>query len=285
MGLNDAVPILLLVITTKGRGRLTEGAMQSLSPLASSILALCLLPFAFSFRSSAQGQEGPAAGFGTNPATAVVQLLAVGPGANGKKEECAATGFVVNEEGYVLTNAHVVDDARRCLASSPGAKIVAKYGAAASRSVQAVSCDVVALDEEHDLAILKPERPVASQPPQTFLRLDPQPVSPGTPVTVTGHPSFIWQPQTRQGKVSGRERLALDDANAPPSEVIVINIPLQRGASGSPVYLESGAVVGIVERRRPGRPTQTVAVPVGYAIQLLDVNRVPWHSAAVKEGQ
>ena len=215
----------------------------------------------------------------------MVQLLAVGPGANGKNEECAATGFVVNEDGYILTNAHVVDDARRCLASSSGAKIVAKYGAAASRSVQAVSCDVVALDEEHDLAILKPERPAASQPSITFLRLDPQPVSAGTPVTVTGHPSFGWQPQMQQGKVLGRERLALDDANALPSEVIVINIPLQRGASGSPVYLASGAVVGIVERRHTSQPSATVAVPVGYAIQLLDLNRVPWHSAAVKEGQ
>jgi serine protease Do len=209
----------------------------------------------------------------------VVQLLAVGPGAGEKNEECAATGFVVNEEGYILTNAHVVDDARRCLASSPGAKIVAKYGAAASRSVQAVSCDVVALDEEHDLAILKPERPATSQPLHTFLRLNPQPVSAGTSVTVTGHPSFLWQPQTRQGKVTGRESLALDDANASPSEVIVINIPLQRGASGSPVYLASGAVVGIVERQHASQPSATVAVPVGYAIRLLDLHGVRWHAA------
>ena len=243
----------------------------------SHIFAFSLLPFAFCLGSSLSAAELHTAPL--DPAGAVVQLLAIGPGANGKKEECAATGFVVNEEGYILTNAHVVDDARRCLASSPGAKIVAKYGAAASSSVQAVSCDVVALDEEHDLAILKPERPVASQPPHTFFRLDPQPVSDGTLVTVTGHPSFIWQPQTRQGKVSGRGRLALNDANAPPSEVIVINIPLQRGASGSPVCLESGAVVGIVERRHASQPSATIAVPVGYAIRLLDLQGVRWHAA------
>jgi serine protease Do len=243
------------------------------------VLALCVLPFAFCFRTFTQWAASAPATWKDEAEKAVVQLLAVGPGAGEKKEECAATGFVVNEEGYILTNAHVVDDARRCLASSPAAKIVAKYGAAASPSAEAVSCDVVAVDEEHDLAILKPERPTASQPLHTFLRLDPQPVSIGTPVAVTGHPAFIWQPQTRQGKVTGRERLALDDAQAQPSKVIVINLPLQRGASGSPVYLESGAVVGIVERRHPAQLSSTVAVPAGYAIRLLDLQGVRWHAA------
>ena len=243
------------------------------------ILALCLLPFALCFPSSALGQERPSAGIGTNPAKAVVQLLAVGPGAGEKKEECAATGFLVNEDGYILTNAHVVDDARRCLAASLRGKIVAKYGQPISRAAQVVSCDVVAVDEDHDLAILKTEKPLPSEAGESSLALSTSAVPDGTRVAVTGHPAFTWQPRTFQGMVVGRAALALNDRSNRQSDVLTIDIDLQRGASGSPVYLESGAVVGIVERKRPAQPAQTVAVPIGYAIRLLDLYGIRWHVA------
>jgi serine protease Do len=208
-----------------------------------------------------------------------VQLLAIGPGAGEKKQECAATGFLVNAEGYILTNAHVVDDARRCLASSPGAKTVAKFGPGDGRTVQAVACDVVAMDVDHDLAILKTEAPLPPEARGAFLRLDDTPVPDGARVTVTGHPSFTWQPKTYGGRVIGREALALNDRSNRQSDVLIVNVPLQRGASGSPVYLESGGVVGIVERQRPSRREDTVAVPVGYAIRLLDLHGIRWHAA------
>jgi S1-C subfamily serine protease len=241
--------------------------------------ALGILPFAFCLPSSAQNvaaqpprELGPAQ-------RAVVQLLAIGPGAGDKKQECAATGFFVNDEGYILTNAHVVDDARRCLASSPGAKIVAKFGPGDGRTAEAVACDVVGMDVDHDLAVLKTESPLPLDVRGAFLRLEAKPVPDGTRVAVTGHPSFTWQPKSYQGKVIGREALALNDRSNRPSDVIVITIPLQRGASGSPVYLESGGVVGIVERQRPSRREDTVAVPVGCAIRLLDLHGIRWHPA------
>src|SRR5260370_42068166 len=57
---------------------------------------------------------------------AVVQLVAVGPGGKGQNHDCAATGFLVNEDGYILTNAHGVEKSQECLAQSPGPKIVAR---------------------------------------------------------------------------------------------------------------------------------------------------------------
>jgi len=236
--------------------------------------ALCILTFAFCIRSFAQSST--ARGADDALSKAIVQLLAVGPGAGEKKEECAATGFLVNEDGYILTNAHVVDDARRCLAASPGGKIVAKYGRPTSRAAQAVSCDVVAVDEDHDLAILKTEAPLPSEAGESSLALSASAVPDGTRVAVTGHPAFTWQPQTFHGMVVGRAAVALNDRSNRQSDVLVVDIDLQRGASGSPVYLESGAVVGIVERKRPGQPAQTVAVPIGYAIRLLDLHGIRW---------
>src|SRR5574337_27761 len=80
---------------------------------------------------------------------AVVQLLAVGPGGRGRNLECSATGFLINDAGYLMTNAHVVEDARRCLKGSPGGKIVARLPASTSETAGAVACDLVGVDEVH----------------------------------------------------------------------------------------------------------------------------------------
>ncbi len=242
----------------------------------SFFLSLCLLPFALCLRSSSQAGPGANSSPGDHGASGVVQLLAIGPGAGEKKQECAATGFLVNDDGYILTNAHVVEDARRCLARSPGAKILAKFGPGDGRTAEAVACDVVAMDEEHDLAVLKTEFPLPEGQRGSFLRLSADSVPEGTHVAVTGHPSFVWQPRTFEGKVISRQELALSERTRRRTEVLVLDIPLLRGASGSPVYVESGVVVGIVERQRPSNRLQTVAVPVAQAILLLDRHTIRW---------
>ena len=212
----------------------------------------------------------------------VVQLLAIGPGAGEKKQECAATGFLINDEGYILTNAHVVEDARRCLASSPGAKILAKFGPGDGRTVGAVACDVIAMDEDHDLALIRMERPPIEDLHGTSLRLRRDPVPTGNRVWVTGHPSFRWQAKTYQGKVIARESVALGDSGSMRTEVLILDIPLQRGASGSPVYLESGEVIGVIERQRASNRLETVAVPISIAVELLEAKGIRWHSGQEK---
>ena len=220
------------------------------------------------------GEPLSIAGSHTGLESSVVQLLAIGPGAGDKNAACAATGILVNEDGYILTNAHVVEDARRCLAGSSGAKIVAKFPAPGERTATGVSCDVVVLDELHDLALLKPERPIErAQPCAT---LDAREVAAGTVVTVTGHSAFVWQPATEKGTILRRILLPLSDTSAEKTDALILDISLQRGASGSPVYLESGAVVGVISRQNHSRPSETLAVPIRYAIELLRRAQVRW---------
>jgi S1-C subfamily serine protease len=70
------------------------------------------------------------------------------------------------------------------------------------------------------------------------------------------------------------ESLRLDGPNHPSAEVLILDIPLERGASGSPVYLGSGKVVGIVSRRRTASGRETVAIPSIEAIRLVDSLRI-----------
>jgi hypothetical protein len=108
-----------------------------------------------------------------------------------------------------------------------------------------------------------------------FLTLDPSDAPEGTRVSVTGHPHFAWNPVTESGKVVRRARLRLTETNAELTEVLILDVALRPGNSGSPVYRsgETG-VVGIVERQERFRPEYTVAVPTRYAIDLLNRYRV-----------
>jgi len=246
----------------------------------SYVFVFCLLTFAFCLGSSALAEELPRP---SDPARAVVQLVAIGPGAGEKKQECAATGFLVNSEGYILTNAHVVEDARRCLASSPGAKILAKFAPGDERSAEALACDVVAIDEDHDLAVLKTESPLPATVRGAPLWLRRKAVPAGTRVWVTGHPSFRWQSKTYAGRVVALQSLLLAGKGRPRTEVLILDIPLQRGASGSPVYLESGEVVGVIERQRDSNLLETVAVQSSEAVKFLEANRLRHASAAPED--
>lgn len=245
---------------------------------AVTISALCLFTFSFCFSAPA-GEWSPSDAARGDPESAVVQLLAIGPGAGDQNKECAATGILVNEDGVILTNAHVVEDARRCLAGTSGAKIVAKLARPGARIATGVSCDVVALDELHDLALLRTERPLPPDAARSYALLDGREVAAGTAVAVTGHSAFAWQATTQKGTILRQTLLPLSDTSAEKSEVMILDIPLQRGASGSPVYLDSGAVVGVVTRQNPSRPSETVAVPVGYAIELLKRKGLRWHGS------
>lgn len=241
--------------------------------------ALCALLLSATILAQARAQNSPSS---ERIRRAVVELLAVGPGEKGKNRECGATGFLVNAQGYILTNAHVVEEARHCLEGSPGAKLLAKPATPHPSVGNAVSCNLVGLDELHDLAVLKAERPLfetSTQNENNFVLLSPAEVEEGAEVAVTGHPAFAWQPLTQSGRVAGQGSLPLSDHSAATSKVLILDIALRKGTSGSPVYRPAdGGVVGIVERKDVLRPSHTVAVPIRYAIEMLDRAGVEWHA-------
>jgi S1-C subfamily serine protease len=211
----------------------------------------------------------------------VVQLVAVGPAENAQDRECAATGFLINEEGYLITNWHVVEAAKGCLGKAPGAKILAKLAITSPRTAQAVPCDVIGIDVPNDLALLKTERPLVPNPGDEppYATLDPRAVALGTAVAVSGYPAFSWRPVTQSGRVAWRGRTRLEEADVSPieSDALMIDIHLRPGNSGSPVYRPGGGVIAIVDKRDPLRPAYSVAVAIHYAIELAERHGVRWH--------
>jgi serine protease Do len=242
--------------------------------------SICLLPFAlcllvcFSLSFPAP-QDDPVL-------QSVVQLVAVGPANKEQNRECSATGFLIDEEGYLITNAHVVEDAPRCLEKAPGAKILAKLTINDSRTAQAVPCEVVGIDAPNDLALLKTPRPLLrnSSERSPYATLDPRAVPVGMLVTVSGYPAFSWQPIAQAGHVTAVGRTPLeeiDDPLHPSSDALTVDIHLRPGNNGSPVYRLDGGVIGVVDKRNPAQPFYSVAVAIHYAIELAKRHGVRWH--------
>lgn len=138
----------------------------------------------------------------------------------------SGTGFFVSDDGYLLTNEHVV---RGC------SKVIVK-GPAFSQT----EADVRATDTAHDLALIHtPTRPGGT----AYLRDNIEALKPGDGVVVIGYPGDAWR--TGAYKISDA---ALVNTHGPGDhpEWIEFSDSIARGNSGGPLVDRSGNVIGIV---------------------------------------
>jgi S1-C subfamily serine protease len=205
-------------------------------------------------------------------------------------------GFFINELGYLLTVAHVLETFRDgaqpyILVSRPNSP------------PQLVQASIVATDPEHDVAILlATPNPFAGIHKVAFLPLSSEPAFQGQVVMALSlHPPKVQNAHTFEvpredrssGEVLSYETTQLEKA-APSAEVFLLGHPVTLGQSGSPVLaLNSRAVVGLVEGRwlrssavsaakssSSSMSPPGVAVPIRYAIALLQSHSIAWHTPA-----
>ena len=162
------------------------------------------------------------------------------------------SGFLVSEDGLVITADHVVDDAVMLAVLLPNDGGVHR-------------AEVVYRDAEHDLAVLVLEGSypdhVTLAPPATPLRIR-------QTIHAIGYPldPRRTDPQSSTGTISGLL----------PSGELQLDIGVNPGNSGGPVINEAEEVVGLVFAR--GRPEAGVAslafaTPVERIIPVLDTAR------------
>lgn len=134
------------------------------------------------------------------------------------------SGFLVNSEGYILTNHHVIDGCASVqVRSNTGQRLAA----------------VIASDETNDLAILRSE--TGGLVPLPFR--DGRGIRAGDDIVLVGFPYsglLTSSPNVSIGAVSALAGIR-DDAR-----FLQISAPVQPGNSGGPLLDSSGDVVGIV---------------------------------------
>ncbi len=136
------------------------------------------------------------------------------------------SGFFISEDGYVVTNNHVVDGA---------SKVEVVLG-----SGDTFEAEVIGTDDKTDLALLKVDADRAF-PFVTFNDDDAEPVRVGDWVMAVGNPFGLGGTVTA-GIVSARGR---EIGAGPYDDFIQIDAPINRGNSGGPTFDLDGEVVGV----------------------------------------
>jgi S1-C subfamily serine protease len=192
----------------------------------------------------------------------VVQIVATSPaGGFGQGSQSAeGTGFVIDAQGDILTNEHVVD----------GANTI-RVTFADQRVVQA---KLLGSDPSRDLAMLQVNVPASE--------LDPLPLgsssslSPGDPVIAIGNP-FGYVRSVSTGIVSGLDREIEAPNRFTITGAIQTDAAINHGNSGGPLLDANGRVVGITAQIADSGVNANVgvgfAVPIDAATSELDALR------------
>lgn len=159
------------------------------------------------------------------------------------------TGFFITAEGYILTNHHVVS----------GAGVIAVI----TEGQEPRIAEIVSTDEATDLALLKVDGPAV---PVTFGSTEPARL--GQNVFTIGFPSPDIQglsPKVTMGVISSLTGL-MDDIKS-----YQIDVAVQPGNSGGPLFCATGEVIGVVFARMNDaaytQATGVIAQKINYAIK------------------
>lgn len=159
------------------------------------------------------------------------------------------SGFVISADGYILTNAHVVAEAREVTVRTTDRR---EYPA-----------KVVGVDARTDVAVLKIE---ASKLPVVRLG-DPRRLKAGEWVIAIGSP-FGFENSVTAGIVSATARSLDGDAYTP---FIQTDVAVNPGNSGGPLFNLRGEVIGInsqIYSRTGGYQGVSFAIPIDVAINV-----------------
>ena len=146
------------------------------------------------------------------------------PHAQPRAVEARGSGFIIDADGTIVTNNHVVKDARSLeVTLDDGTELPAK---------------VIGTDPRTDLAVLK----VNAGHKLPFIQLgESESVKPGQWVVAMGNPFGLGGTVTA-GIVSARGR---DIGDGPYDSFIQIDAPINQGNSGGPLFTQDGKVVGV----------------------------------------
>ena len=174
------------------------------------------------------------------------------------------SGFVVSEDGYILTNAHVVSDSG---ATASSVTVVFKSEGQDGTQVPAT---IVGSDDSTDVALLKIDPSQA--PAFTVVKLgDSSAVQVGEQVVAIGNPLGL-DFSLSSGVVSATDRELQSPNGATITGGIQTDAAINSGNSGGPLFNAYGEVIGINEQiasQGGGNEGIGFAVPINTAVSVM----------------
>lgn len=174
-----------------------------------------------------------------------------GPRGDAPPRRGAGSGFILSEDGYILTNAHVVADADMVTVRLTD-----------RREFQA---KVIGADARTDVAVIK----IDANDLPTVVIGDPDALEPGQWVLAIGSP-FGLESTATAGIVSATSRAVGGESYVP---FIQTDVAVNPGNSGGPLFNMKGEVVGInsmIFSRTGGYMGVSFAIPIDVAMNVRD---------------
>lgn len=164
----------------------------------------------------------------------------------------SGTGFFISEDGYVLTNYHVIEYA---VTYGGTVKVIAHNGTEHIATV-------VGSDQDNDIAVLQVDATGLSY--ATFGNSDG--IRVGDQIYAVGNPLGELQFSMTTGSVSATNRLISTQESSPAINMFQIDAAVNQGNSGGPVYDNTGEVIGIVTAKYSDEGIEGL----GFAIPIND---------------
>ena len=164
----------------------------------------------------------------------------------------SGSGFILTDDGYVVTNYHVIENASRVEVTLSNSE---KY-----------TGKIVGFDAAHDVAVLKIE---ATDLPYVILGSS-DALAVGDQITVIGNPLGELSYTQTVGYISGKDRgISTDNTMI---NMLQTDASINSGNSGGPMFNMNGQVVGIITAKYSGTTSSGASIEgVGFAIPIDDV--------------
>ena len=170
---------------------------------------------------------------------------------------CTGSGFVLTEDGYIVTNHHVVTDA------DEGTVVVQFY------SGEEYPAAIVGTDSMNDVALLK----IEAEGLQTVTVGDSDEVEVGETVEAIGNPLGDLTFTVTAGYISALDREI--DTDGTVINMLQTDAAINSGNSGGPLFDMNGNIIGVTTAKVSGTTETGVTIEgLGFAIPINDVLRV-----------
>lgn len=175
---------------------------------------------------------------------------------NGQRMSATVTGsgFILTEDGYVVTNYHVVEDATSVTVTT--------------QSDESYEATVIGHDTTADMALLK----VEAQNLQAVTLGSSSELMIGDMVVAIGNPLGTLNATQTVGYISGINRQVSTDNNY--TTMLQTDAAINSGNSGGPLFNTKGEVIGITTAKYSGTSSSGASIEgIGFAIPIDDLKR------------